>query len=165
MNTPLKIAFFDRDGVINRRQADHQYVTSVDQFVFNDGIFEVFKFLADKGFEFIVITNQRGISRGLLTEDGLSKIHSYMISEFRKNGIEILDVFFCPHGDNECNCRKPKPGMLEMAAQKYDIDLGESVLISDEMADVEMGKKFGIGKNICVRRDTPADLFDSFNKD
>jgi D-glycero-D-manno-heptose 1,7-bisphosphate phosphatase len=159
MNTPLKIAFFDRDGVINERQAEHCYVTGTDKFVFNEGIFEVFKYLSARSFQFVVITNQRGIARGLLTEDRLQEIHDYMTLKLKENGIEILDIFFCPHGDNACNCRKPKPGLLEMAAKKYDINLKESLLISDEMADVEMGKRFGIGKNICVRRDKPADFF------
>ncbi len=158
MPHPYKIVFFDRDGVINKRQADHRYITSVHEFIFNNNIFEVFKYFAKKNYKFIIITNQRAISRGLLTEEKLHKIHDYMLSELKKNHIEILDIFFCPHGYDECNCRKPMPGMLESAMKKYNIDLENSILISDEMDDIRMGENFKIGRNLLIKRDSPADI-------
>jgi D-glycero-D-manno-heptose 1,7-bisphosphate phosphatase len=148
-----KIVFLDRDGVINKKAAPHQYVTRVEDFKFNPRIFELLANFKKSGYEFIVITNQRGISRKMLTEADLKKIHDFMLSEFAKKGISILDIFYCPHGEGECDCRKPKPGLLKMACEKYDIDLKNSILISDSPEDVIMGEKFGVGKNYLVGQD------------
>lgn len=157
MGKPLKIAFIDRDGVINQKPFEDgqvtNYVTDVSLFRFNPDIFEVLIRLQKKGFQFIVITNQRGIARGLMSEDDLVDIHRHMLAGFKERGIDILDIFFCPHDKGECNCRKPLPGMLLSAAEKYNINLPESILISDRMHDVEMGEKFGIGKNIYIESD------------
>lgn len=150
-----KIAFLDRDGVINKKAEEHHYITQVKDFIFNEGIFEVVRKLQEEGFEFIVITNQRGVARGLYNEEQLQEIHAYMKDGFNKKGIEILDVFYCPHENNVCDCRKPKDGMLKQACAKYDIDLKNSVLISDSQEDVSMGEKFGVGRNIFVVSDTP----------
>lgn len=153
-----KIVFLDRDGVINKKADEHCYILKVEDFVFNDGIFEVVSKLQNEGFEFVVITNQRGISRGLISEDELYEIHQFMKNEFYKNGIEMLDIFYCPHGSDSCDCRKPKDGMLRQACSKYEIDLPNSILISDSRDDVEMGIKFGIGKNIFVESDKIKDV-------
>ncbi len=155
-----KIAFLDRDGVVNLRRDDPYYVTNTDQFVFNEGIFRVLTKLVEDGFEFIVVTNQRAIARGLLTEDALFHIHEHMKEKLRERGIEILDIFFCPHGHDECACGKPSPGMLHKATEKYDINLAESILISDSKKDVEMGEQFGIGKNIFVEENKPEQFFE-----
>lgn len=145
----------DRDGVINKKADEHCYITSVKDFIFNEGIFEVVSKLKDDGFEFIVITNQRGIARGLYTEEQLDEIHTHMKEGFYKKGIEILDIFYCPHEDNVCDCRKPKNGMLKHACAKYSIDLVNSILISDSREDISMGEKFGIGRNILIQSDNP----------
>lgn len=155
-----KIAFLDRDGVINKKSADHEYVCSPEDFVFTDGIFNICYSLKQRGFEFIVITNQRGIAQGLYTEHGLKAIHDRMEKMFEERGISILDIFYCPHEKDVCQCRKPRDGMLRKAASAYDIDFASSLLISDSMDDIEMGKNFGIGKRIFVPSDKPevADL-------
>jgi D-glycero-D-manno-heptose 1,7-bisphosphate phosphatase len=137
----MKVAFLDRDGVINRKAEEHHYITKKEDFIFNEGIFEVAKVLLGNGFNLIVITNQRGIARGIYSEEDLKSIHDFMIEGFNSNGISILDIFYCPHNSGECECRKPKPGMLKAACEKYNIDLATSVL---------MGKVFGVGKNILV---------------
>lgn len=148
-----KIVFLDRDGVINKKADEHCYITEVKDFVFNDGIFNVCSKFKEKGFEFIVITNQRGIARGLYSEEKLLEVHVYMKEQFYKHKIEILDIFYCPHENNMCNCRKPKDGMLKNACSKYNIDISNSILISDSKLDVSMGEKFGIGKNIFIESD------------
>ncbi len=150
-----KIAFLDRDGVINKKAAPHEYVCSVGEFVFNPGIFPLLQKLAGNSYEFIVLTNQRGIARGKLTEQTLTNIHEYMRIELQKQQIVILDILHCPHEKDSCECRKPKPGLLEIAVKKYPIDLSNSVFISDSQADVEMGKQFGIGRNILIAADQP----------
>lgn len=153
-----KIVFLDRDGVINKKADEHCYITKVEDFIFNDGIFEAVLGLQKKGFEFIILTNQRGIARGLMTIEKLFEIHKSMNDGFLKHGIKILDVFYCPHDINSCECRKPKDGMLRMATHKYAIDLGSSLLISDSPVDIEMGKMFGVGKNILIESDNISNL-------
>lgn len=159
-----KIVFLDRDGVINKKADEHCYITEVENFIFNGGIFDICSKLKDQGFEFIVITNQRGIARGLYSEEKLIEIHEYMKDEFHKHGIEMLDVFYCPHDKDVCDCRKPKDGMLRQACLKYNIDLPNSVLISDSNEDVQMGNKFGIGKNIFVQSNKPSEVMGHLQK-
>lgn len=153
-----KIVFLDRDGVINKKAKEHCYITKVTDFIFNYSIFDICSKFQNEGFEIIVITNQRGIARGLYTEETLDSIHTFMKEEFYKHKIEILDVFYCPHNNDMCNCRKPKDGMLQQACSKYDIDIKSSVLISDSQEDITMGELFGIGKNIFVESDNLKEL-------
>lgn len=148
-----KIAFLDRDGVINKKAGDHCYITKKEDFIFNEGIFELLEKLRDSGFEFIVITNQRGVFRGMYSEYDLRDIHSFMSEELKKKNISLLDIFYCPHDNNVCNCRKPKPGMLKMACDKYDIDLRGSIFITDSENELRMGDEFGIGKTYLIESD------------
>jgi D-glycero-D-manno-heptose 1,7-bisphosphate phosphatase len=141
-----KIAFLDRDGVINKKAPPHQYITKVKDFKFNKGIFKLLKILQVKGYEFIIITNQRGIARGIFTKKKLDQIHKYMIKKLKEKGIRILDIFYCPHEKNSCNCRKPKPGLIHQALNKYAINLVKSILISDNEKDIIMGQSLGIEK-------------------
>lgn len=159
-----KIVFLDRDGVINKKADEHCYITEVENFIFNDGIFDVCSKLKDQDFEFIVITNQRGVARGLYSEEKLIEIHEYMKDKFHKHGIKILDVFYCPHNKDVCDCRKPKDGMLRQACLRYNIDLHGSVLISDSNEDVQMGNNFGIGKNILVQSNKPSEAMGHLQK-
>ena len=156
-----KIVFADRDGVINRKAAEHEYVTSADEFEFNDGIFELLREFKAAGYELIVITNQRGIARGKMTETDLQAIHQKMLNGLKDEGIDVLDIFYCPHEADSCDCRKPQPGLLNQATAKYLIDLADSVLLSDSASDTAMGKAFGIGRTILVRTDSLEVLEDS----
>ena len=153
-NNFKKIIFLDRDGVINKKADDHEYITNVEHFVFTDEIFNLLNKFKDKKYEFIIITNQRGIARGKMTEDDLKKIHNNMINRFKENHIEILDIFYCPHDVDSCDCRKPKPGLLNQATKKFKIDLNESIFFSDSMTDILMGQEYGINKNIFLKTDT-----------
>ncbi len=155
-----KVVFLDRDGVINKKAKEHHYITSEEDFIFNEGIFDICLQLQKKGFEFIVITNQRGVDRGLLSLEKLHMIHDHMRKSFKTRGIEILDVFYCPHHSDSCDCRKPKDGMLQQACSKYSIDTQHSILISDSQEDVSMGEKFGIGSNIFIESDSPSMVFE-----
>ncbi len=156
-----KIAFLDRDGVINKCAPPHEYVTSIDNFSFNPGIFEVVTKLQNDGFEIIIVTNQRGVARNKFSEDTLQEIHAHMVSEFNKNDIAILDIFYCPHELDSCDCRKPLPGLLIKATTKYSVDIPHSLIISDSMEDVIMGKNFGLGIQIFVPKDIPSSSLDS----
>ena len=147
----MKAVFLDRDGVINK---DFGYVGNVDRFEFKEGIFELLKFLQDKGFTLFVVTNQSGIARGYYREEDFHKLMQYMIRELKKRGIEIKDYNFCPHHPDitgECECRKPKPGMILELAKKYNINLDNSIIIGDSVSDVEAAKNAGIKKAYLVK--------------
>ena len=146
-----KAVFLDRDGVIN---IDYGYVGSIDKFKFKEGIFELLKFLQEKGFFLFVVTNQSGIARGYYTKEDFHNLMNYMINELKKKEIEIKDYNFCPHHPDitgECNCRKPRPGMILDLAKKYDVDLKNSIMIGDSLSDIEAAKNAGIKKTYLVK--------------
>ena len=147
----MKAVFLDRDGVIN---IDYGYVSSIDKFEFKEGIFELLKFLQEKDFILFVVTNQSGIARGYYSEEDFHKLMNFMINEFQKREIKINDYKFCPHHPNitgECDCRKPKPGMILDLAKKYNVDLKNSVMIGDSLSDIEAAKNAGIKRAYLVK--------------
>jgi len=136
--------FLDRDGVINE---DFGYIGKIKDFKFKEGIFELLKLLQDLGFTLFIVTNQSGIAREYYTEDDFYKLTQWMVEEFKKRGIEIKDVRFCPHHPDitgECECRKPKPGMILDLAEKYGIDLKNSIMIGDSKRDIKAAINAGI---------------------
>lgn len=150
-----KIAFLDRDGVINKKAEDHQYITKIDDFIINNGIFDLLKFLVEYGYEFIILTNQRGIARNLFSVEDLENIHAFMLKKFSENKIKILDIFYCPHENNVCDCRKPKPGLIYKAEKKHKIDLSNSILISDSENEIAMGNSAGLKYSFLIPFDNP----------
>lgn len=135
---PKKIVLIDRDGVINKKAPKGQYIESWDQFEWIPETREAMGVLSQGGFDFIVITNQAGIARGMIELEELEKIHQKMISSFRNDGVEIIDVFVCPHHwDDDCSCRKPKPGMLYQASKKHLIRLDKVLFIGDDPRDCQ----------------------------
>jgi len=146
----VKAAFLDRDGVINE---DFGYVGKIEDFEFKEGIFELLELLQKLGFTLFVVTNQSGIARGYYNENDFYKLMEWMKDELQKKGIEIKDVQFCPHHPDitgECECRKPKPGMILDLAKKYDVDLKNSIMIGDSKRDIEAAKRAGIEKTFKV---------------
>ena len=137
------IAFFlDRDGVINKERKD--YVKSVEEFQIIDNIPKVIKILKEKGFVVIVITNQSAINRGLVTIETLNEIHNHLQKILKDNNTSIDDFYFCPHiPDENCQCRKPNPGMLIKAVQDHDIDMNQSFMIGNSLTDVQAAQKAG----------------------
>lgn len=144
-----KAIFLDRDGVINRDSKE--YTFRIEDFTFNEGIFDALKTWHEKKFQFIVITNQAGIARGLYTHHEVNRIHDFMVEEFRKRGIQILEVYYCPHyGEiSECLCRKPHSLMIEKALARFDIDANRSFFIGDRKRDMEAAAGAGV-KGILV---------------
>ena len=140
-----KALFLDRDGVINY---DYGYVGSIDKFKFIDEIFNLVRNANDHNFKVIVITNQSGIARGYYSEDDFINLNKWMIQSFRKRGCKITETFYCPfHPKEGINIykqksfdRKPNPGMILKAAQKYSIDLKKSILVGDKISDIMAGK-------------------------
>ena len=145
----IKTIFLDRDGVINK---EINYLHKIDDFEFIDGVFETCQYLISLGYKIIVITNQSGIARGYYTANDFQIITDWMIAQFKKNGVNILDVFHCPHlPHSNCNCRKPMPGMLLDAKYKHDIDMQNSWLIGDKENDIIAANSSGITNTILVK--------------
>ncbi len=148
----MKAAFLDRDGVIN---VDHGYVNKIEDFEFKEEIFELLEVLQDIGFTLFVVTNQSGIARGYYSLEDFKKLTIYMLDEFKKRGIEIKEVAYCPHHPDitgECSCRKPKPGMILDLANKYGVNLKESILIGDKQSDIEAALNAGVGTSYLVNK-------------
>ena len=146
---PIKTIFLDRDGVINK---EVNYLYKIEDFEFIDGIFKACLHYQNLGYKIIIITNQSGISRGYFSESDYQKLTQWMLGQFEKNNINILDVFHCPHGpDSICECRKPKPGMLLSAKHKHNIDMSKSWMIGDKSADIIAANNSGISNTILVK--------------
>lgn len=137
-----KILFLDRDGVIN---IDKGHVYKIEDFEFQDGIFSLCQLFISKGFLVCIVTNQAGIAKGLYTIDDLNKLNKYMEKEFSNRGIKISGNYFCPHHpDDNCDCRKPKPGLILKALKDLNGDPNLSYLIGDKISDIEAGANAGI---------------------
>lgn len=140
---PLSTIFLDRDGVINRRLPD-EYVTTWAEFEFLPGAQEALRLLTEAGLRLIIITNQRGIARGLMSETDLHDIHARMLAELARAGALIAAIYHCPHDKNQCDCRKPAPGLLFQAQRDFpDLDFAASVLIGDSWSDMQAGRRAG----------------------
>ncbi len=135
--------FLDRDGVINRRLPG-AYVRHRSEFEFLPRATEALRLLTEAGRRLIIVTNQRGIARGLMTEAELHALHAWMLAELDEAGAHIAAIYFCPHDNGECECRKPQPGMLAQAQRDFpDIDLAAAVLIGDSWSDMQAGRQAG----------------------
>lgn len=135
--------FFDRDGVINCRRPD-DYVLDWSQFVFVPGIREALKQFSSLGFPIIIISNQAAVNKGLLARDVLAGITTRLFETLGSDGTPLAAAYYCPHRtDEDCACRKPKPGLLLSAAQDLAVDLRRSVLIGDSHADMQAAQAAG----------------------
>jgi len=153
-NQKERVIFLDRDGIINHKPPDHTYITRWEDFEFIEEIFEVLKILGDSGYRFVIVTNQQGVGKGLMSINDLEEIHQNMVLSLEEKDIKIDGVYFCPHTEEEnCLCRKPKPGLLYKAMNEltYLIDIESSFLIGDSVEDVLAGNSFGC-KTILVNR-------------
>jgi len=138
-----RCVFFDRDGVVNRSPGEG-YVERWEDFELLPEFIEVLRAVREWGYEAVVVTNQRGVARGIMTMEALDEIHCNLKATLKtEHNLELLDIFYCPHGKGECDCRKPKPGMLIEAARKHDIDLAGSWMVGDNRGDVQAGRAAG----------------------
>jgi histidinol-phosphate phosphatase family protein len=136
-----KVVFFDRDGTIAK---DVPYCSRPEQFELLPGAGKAIRGLNQAGFKVIIITNQSGIARGYFTEETLGKIHEKMRNDLAEYGAFIDAIYYCPHHpDDNCDCRKPKPGLILRAAAEHDIDLSKSFFIGDSDKDIEAGQAAG----------------------
>ncbi|MGD0576786.1 MAG: HAD-IIIA family hydrolase [Candidatus Staskawiczbacteria bacterium] len=142
--TPKKIIFLDRDGTINKKAPQGDYIKKWSEFEFLPGVVEAIKNLCDKGYDIYLITNQSGIARGMMTKKDLDLIHQKMQAELAKNGGKIKAIYACLHGwDDGCDCRKPKPGLLFQAARENYLDLTKTIFIGDDERDMQAGQAAG----------------------
>jgi len=144
-----KVVFLDRDGVINK---EINYLHKIEDVIFIDGVFETCRTIIERNYEIIIVTNQSGISRKLYTYTDFKILTEWMLEKFYENGVKILDVKFCPHlpSDN-CNCRKPKPGLILDAIEQYKINASESIMVGDTENDIIAAKLSNIKKTFLVR--------------
>ena len=146
MGTPkVNTLFIDRDGVINKK-LEGRYVRNWDEFTFIPNALEAINRLSKIFNLIIIVTNQQGIAKGIMTADDLIILHKKMIQEIEKAGGMINKVYFCPHFEKDnCNCRKPKTGMIENAIKDFPyINRINSYLVGDSVSDIEAGKSAGL---------------------
>ena len=142
-----KALFLDRDGIINVHKG---YVYKVEDFIFNENIFDLCSYYQSRSYKIIVITNQAGIAKKIFTMNDLNILNDFIVSEFKKNDIALDRIYFCPHHpdyDLDSFDRKPNPGMLLRAMKDFDLNLSESIFIGDQLSDMEAGISAGIGSN------------------
>lgn len=140
MNGGRAAAFLDRDGILNARPAPHDCVRDVAELELLPGVGEAVRTLVDSGYEVVVVSNQRGVARGLVTLETLHAIEERLRREARRP----IGFYYCTHDEHEgCDCRKPKPGLLLQAARELGLDLARSTMIGDSESDVGAGRAAG----------------------
>ena len=137
----MKAIFLDRDETLNH---DPGYLNNPDQLELKEYVIEGLQLLKLAGFEFIVITNQSGIARDLITQEQLDAVHNRLQGILSKHDLQILKIYSCPDKDNDSKCRKPNPGMIKAALAEFDIDLKLSYIIGDRLTDIETGQPFNL---------------------
>ena len=151
-----RCVFFDRDGIVNRSPGTG-YVEQWADFHLLPGFVAALRTALRHGFDGIIVTNQSGIARGIMTRGTVEEIHANLRALLRdKHGIDVLDVFFCPHDTGDCDCRKPKPGMFLTAALRYDIDLAASWMVGDMERDIEAGHAAGCRTILVAQENMPS---------
>jgi D-glycero-D-manno-heptose 1,7-bisphosphate phosphatase len=141
----LHTVFLDRDGVLNEKMPEGRYVTSWDEFHLLPGVPEAIARLNRAGVRVVVVSNQRGIALGLYTIADVEAIHASLQNLLKTRDAHVDAFYFCPHDKQQCNCRKPLPGMFEQAAAQFPgIAAATSVMIGDSFSDIEFGHRLGM---------------------
>lgn len=151
-----KAAFIDRDGVLNEERA---FVYCREDFTLLPEAVAALRLLREAGYLLVVVTNQSGIARGIYSEADYLALTGHMRAELAAAGVSLDAVEYCPHLPDapleryrvDCDCRKPKPGMLRRVIKALDIEPGASFLVGDRLSDIEAGRAAGIGRCFLVR--------------
>jgi D-glycero-D-manno-heptose 1,7-bisphosphate phosphatase len=139
----LRLALLDRDGTLNVKAPEGEYVTCVEQLELIPGAAEAVRALNEAGVPVAVVTNQRGIALGRMAESDLEAIHAALQARLGRAGARVDAFYHCPHEDGACDCRKPAPALLARAARDFGAAPAETVMIGDAESDVEAGRRFG----------------------
>jgi D-glycero-D-manno-heptose 1,7-bisphosphate phosphatase len=148
LGTGRKAIFLDRDGTLNK---DVHYLIKFEDFELLPGVAEALRLLQDLRYRLFVVSNQSGVARGLFPFESVEDLHRRITAHLASQGIHLEEMVFCPHHPQgtverftrDCDCRKPKAGMLRYLAGKYDLDLGESFMVGDSVTDAEAGLNAG----------------------
>ncbi|MFZ0591841.1 MAG: HAD family hydrolase [Bryobacteraceae bacterium] len=153
-NSPRRAFFFDRDGTLI---VDCGYIRNPSDVELLPGVVETLAELRRRGFLLVVVSNQSGISRGLITKDEAQAVDGRFRELLEGRGIALDGVYECPHAPAaNCDCRKPEPGMLLQAARELDIDLERSYMVGDKSSDCEAGARAGCWPVLIVNGSAPA---------
>lgn len=145
LSVPLRSVFLDRDGVINEKMPEGQYVRAPADLRVLPGVPNAIARLNRVGVRVLVVSNQRGVALGLYTPSDVEMIHDCLQRELARYGAKVDAFFYCPHDKNACTCRKPLPGMFEQALERFpDLSPESSIMIGDSLSDIEFGKRLGI---------------------
>ncbi len=156
--------FLDRDGVINQDSAE--YIKHASEFEFIPKSPEAIALLFRNGFQVIVITNQSMIGRNIATQEALDAVFEKMKAGVEKAGGRITDIFCCPHApEDQCSCRKPKPGLIFQAQKKYQIDLSGSFMVGDSEKDIACARNAGCAKALLVKTGNGEAAYDELTQD
>ena len=157
----LPAIFLDRDGVINQERKD--YVKNLTEFKIFDGVAEAIVLLRKKNFLIVIITNQSAINRKLLDVKTLENIHKYFHEYLKCNNTFIDAIYYCPHLPEEnCFCRKPKPGLILKAAEDLKIDLKKSWMIGDLKTDIDAAQSAGCNSILLKKNQKLLDVIKEF---
>lgn len=142
-------AFLDRDGVLNE---DRGYLHRPEDFVILPGVEAALARLQRLGYALVVVTNQSGIGRGYYDEAALATLHDILRARLAAAGVTLTAIYHCPHiPADDCDCRKPAPGMIHRAVAEHDLDPAASILVGDKAADLQAGRAAGVGRCFLVR--------------
>jgi D-glycero-D-manno-heptose 1,7-bisphosphate phosphatase len=150
----LSAVFLDRDGVINVKAPEGDYVKSWAQFAFLPGALEGLRLLATTDVPVVVVTNQRGIARGFMTESDLATIHTLMTAAVRDAGGRLDAIYHCPH-ESGCACRKPGTALFERAARDLAVDLSAAAVVGDRASDMQAASAVGALRILVRGHDEP----------
>lgn len=155
MTAKKPAVFIDRDGTVNEQMG---YINHPDRFVILPGVADAFRVLNKNGFLAIIISNQSGVARGYFPVELVDKTHDLMMQSLLRKGASVDGIFFCPHYPRgvvpeyslDCDCRKPKTGLIKKACEHFDIDMSRSYMIGDHYTDMELADRAEI-KGILVK--------------
>ena len=148
-----RVAFVDRDGVINEPAAPHAYIEKWEDFRFRPGALDLLRGLGADGYALVVVTNQQGVGKGRMTAAGLSDLHGSMTAALAAEGVSLAGIFACTHlAERRCFCRKPEPGLFYRALNElpFLVDIAQSIVVGDAATDVAAGRAAGVGTRVLV---------------
>ena len=154
----IRAIFFDRDGVLNEEVG---YLYEVEKFKWIDGAREAIKFCNERGILAVVVTNQSGIARGFYTAQNVDALHNFMQKNLAQIGAHIDGFYYCPHHPDfsgECDCRKPKPGLILRACEDFKINPAEAILFGDSERDIKSAQAANLRAGIFFKE---GNLFDA----